>query len=183
MGASLPRMRGSVRPNQLQLNSASRVLGQWASGASLRGPVGGGMRLRGGVAGPRIGQPSRGRPRGFMVSLRPQPRGFPVPRPRGALRAIRTRPPSLVSSVHSNRLTGIIQNHYPAEAAVIVDIDDDDEDDIIVPSLPSSMKSYQNHPRPDLDIVTDEEVNDYGEYIEDEYEENGGFVPHVYDID
>ena len=98
-----------------------------------------------------------------------------------------------VTSVHSNRLAGIISNRYQDDPddPDIVELDDDDDDeeeDILVPTLNSRQ------PVPDYDIIADDNYSqsyeeDSGEYIEDGYEEQQTkFIPQqeqyqVYDLE
>jgi len=105
------------------------------------------------------------------------------------MRAARAQAPQILS-VHSNRLTGIMNSQYAdnPDEPDIVDLDDDDEDDILVPTLNTSYMQ----PAPDFDIIADDEMTSYntsGEYIEDDYEEEPPkFMPQnnyqeVYDIE
>ena len=118
-----------------------------------------------------------------------RPRGRVRAPPRGALRAARAQAPEVLS-VHSNRLTGIMNSQYADDPddPDIVDLDDDDEDDILVPTLNTNYMQ----PAPDFDIIDDDEMTSYntsGEYIEDDYEEEQPkFMPQnnyqeVYDIE
>ena len=83
-----------------------------------------------------------------------------------------------------------MNNQYPNDGAVVVDLDDDDDDDdeILVPTLNPSYR-----PAPDFNIIDADEMHNYdnsGEYIEDAYEaaEQPKYFPptnqqQVYDID
>ena len=143
---------------------------------AARGRVMRAMPHRGAVGGARMRGPPRGRPVGRQ---RGSGRGLMAQRPQG---------PQIVS-VHSNRLAGIMNNQYPNDGAVVVDLDDDDDDDeILVPTLNPSYR-----PAPDFNIIDADEMHNYdnsGEYIEDAYEaaEQPKYFPpanqqQVYDID
>ena len=104
-----------------------------------------------------------------------RPRGMRRPaRGRGVMRGgMRRQEQPEILSVHSNRLAGIMSNHYaedPDDPDIVeLDDDDDDEEDILVPTLNSRQ------PVPDYDIIADDnDMQNYeetGEYIEDGYEE------------
>ena len=153
---------------------------------------------RGGLARPRMIAPAGGQLRPSQMMGRPRgmrrpPRGRGVMRGGGVERQVDQMVPE-VTSVHSNRLAGIISNRYQDDPddPDIVELDDDDDDeeeDILVPTLNSRQ------PVPDYDIIADDNYSqsyeeDSGEYIEDGYEEEQQtkFIPQqeqyqVYDLE
>ena len=83
-----------------------------------------------------------------------------------------------VTSVHSNRLAGIISNRYQDDPddPDIVELDDDDDDeeeDLLVPTL-NSRQPVQCRTMTSLQMTNNYSQSyeeDSGEYIEDGYEE------------